>query len=204
MWVLKSFLLALSLVPLKLLGMILIPIGLKFKQEYPETAKPFTQYPERGNWRLVRLPSWLKWFDNQYDGFLGDKRGWWANECDGKHETLKCMWLWGAVRNPTNYFNRSVISLDVSKCRIVKLAGNCDLPSEEPGMREWVHLCAFHESGKEYHRFFMSWAIINDHGIMIDIGYKIKLSQNGTPTDAPDKDRLRSPVFSPSPWKKLT
>ena len=211
MWLLKSFLLAIAQLPMKLLGFPLVALGLLFKQEYPETTKPFSdpQYAAGGDWTLVRLPKWLLWYDNQYDGFLGDKRGWWDNECRKSGRTCRdflSMWLWGAVRNPTNYFGRNVIAMDVSKTRVVKLSGNCDLPSEEPGKREWVHLCAYGEDGKEYHRFFMSWAYDRwpDHGVMIDIGYKIKLAHNGMPTDAPDKDKLRSPVFSPSPWKKLT
>lgn len=210
MWVLKSFLLAVSQLPMKALGLILVPIGLLFKVTYPETRQAFTDPRFTGEWELVRLPLWLKWYDNIYDGFLGDKRGWWDNWCKENYgkdcRSFKAMFQWGAVRNPTNYFGRSVISMDVSRCKVVKLAGNCDLPSEEAGTKEWVHLVAYSDNGQEYHRFFLSWAFDKwpDHGIQIDVGYKIKLSHNGMSTDSPDKDKLRSPVFTLTPWKKLT
>ena len=204
MWFLKPLAIALLGLPVTLLGFVLVPIGLLFKRTYPETNAQFTQFP--GEWELVRLPSWLLPWDNIYDGFRGDKRGWWDDNQGGKSHTFLSMFKWGAVRNPANYWSRHITGLDISKCAIKKLGGNCDLPSENPGQREWVHLRAFHESGKTYDRFFMSWAIPWDdtHGVMIDVGWKFKLEHGGMMEDAPEKDRIRGSVFTASPWKKLT
>ena len=205
MWLLKPFAIFVIGIPVTLLGLVMVPLGLLFKRTYPETRTPFTQYP--GEWELVRLPSWLKPWDNLYDGFLGDKRGWWSNECEKAKRTCRdflSMFLWGAIRNPANYWSRNITGLDVSQCIVKKLAGNCDLPDENPGQRQWVHLRAYHENGWTYDRFFMSWAITNDHALMIDIGWKIKLSHNGMSQDETVKNRIKGSVFTISPWKKLT
>ena len=204
LWILKSFALALLGLPVTLLGLVLVPLGLLFRREYPETRKPFTQFP--GEWMLVRLPSWLLPWDNIYDGFRGDKRGWWDNNQGGKSASLKSMFLWGAIRNPANYWSRHITGLDISKCVVTKRAGNCDLPDEEPGHRQWVHLVATRADGKTFNRFYMSWALPWDdtHGIMIDIGWKFKLAHNGMSPDAPDKDKIRGSVFTLSPYKALT
>lgn len=202
MWAIYSFLLALAGLPVTLLGLVLVPIGLMFKRVMSGRV-PFTQYP--GEWELVRLPKWLLPWDNTFDGFLGDKRGWWSNECEKNGyscRSLKAMWLWGAVRNPANYWSRVMTGIDVSKCVVHKVAGNCDLPSEKPGAKEWVHLVAHHENGRDYHRFFMSWSISTSHAVMIDIGWKVKLAHNGMSPDADIKDRIRGSVFTMSPWKK--
>lgn len=194
-------------IPVILLGLPLVALGLKFKREFPETRQPFTQFTEQGEWMLVRLPSWLKWWDNPYDGFLGDKRGYWADQCakSGRHFTdFKSMWLWGAVRNPANYFSRNVCCIDISRCTIEKVWGD-DVVEEEPGLRQAQFLCATRDDGKKYYRMFISYALPfkADKAFMLDIGYKFKLSHNGMPKDAPEKDRLRGDVFVISPWKHL-
>jgi hypothetical protein len=39
---------------------------------------------------------------------------------------------------------------------------------------------------------------------MIDVGYKVKVSHNGTTPDAPEKDRFKGIVFTISPFKELS
>lgn len=71
---------------------------------------------------IVNAPRWLWLFGNDYDGYLGDKRLWWSENCDAqvffglfpllrrlfpslpvlKDTDKVCMWWWGAVRNPVN------------------------------------------------------------------------------------------------------
>ena len=34
---------------------------------------PFTQFPELGFWQMWNLPAWARWWDNAFDGMLGDK-----------------------------------------------------------------------------------------------------------------------------------
>ena len=53
---------------------------------------------------IVNLPKWVWMFGNDYDGLLGDKRGWWdANTPFGwKVDSFMAMWWWAAIRNPVN------------------------------------------------------------------------------------------------------
>ena len=198
---LRSFLLALLGLPVSILGLGVVWFALPYRRTVGE-AKPFTQYPDLGNWQLVRLPSWALWWDNAFDGVYGDKRGWWANECDGQAGTRYNMWRWAALRNPANYFGRNVCGVDISTLTIQQTAGT--IPDEgNPPYRGWYVLRG--TDGKRiYPRFYFEYAFKGTHGLMLDFGWKIKLSHNGTPSDAPEKDRVKGIVFTISPWKELS
>lgn len=208
-WFFKSFGVFLLGIPVTLLGFPMVALALPFRITHSETERPFTdqRFPV-GTHTLVTLPFWAKPWDNLFDGAEGDIRGYWNNEClsnwgrTGK--AFWSMWVWLAVRNPANYWSRVMTGVDVSQCNIVKLAGD-DVVEEKPGLWQWQFLCATHANGKKYHRLFcvFPWFFKPDHAVMIDIGWKIKLSHNDVLSDAPVKDRVKGSVFTPSPWKKL-
>lgn len=117
-------------IPMVLLGFPIVALGLLFRREFPETAKPFTSFDTDKSWRLVRLPDW-KWilpWDHTVDGFAGDTRGWWHhNQKDyGGSYNFLSMWHWGAFRNTCDYWRRFMISVPIDECRIEKLAGTHD------------------------------------------------------------------------------
>ena len=201
----KAFFLALVGLPIMLLGFLLVAVGLPFRKSYPETIKPFTQFPERGHWMLVDLPSWLKPWSNPFDGALGDKRGWWANERNGEQASLLSMWLWMAVRNPANYWNRVITGVDVSRCKIARVYGNADEIIEEPGVSNWHVLKATRDDGATFYRLWIVWAypFRPDKSLNIDLGWKLKLEDNGMSKDAPIKERIAGSVFTPGIWKAL-
>lgn len=196
-------------IPISLIGLPVVALALPFRVEHPETSKPFTQYPALGTWRLVTLPTWVKWFSNEFDGALGDKRGWWANYClktyGQPHTTFYCMWRWLAVRNPTNWWSRVVTGIDVSRCAIVKVAGD-DYVTDEPGIGfQWQILDAVRDDGRHFPRVYLvaPWWFDPAHAVTVDIGWKIRLAHNGTAKDADISDRLKGSVFNASPWKTL-
>ena len=195
---LRAFCLALLGLPVSILGLGVVWFALPYRRTVGE-AKPFTQYPDLGNWRLVRLPSWALWWDNAYDGMLGDKRGWWANECKGEHTSRYNMWRWAALRNPANYFSRNVCGVDVSNLTIELVKGTAF-----ENYRGYELLRGTDSNGRIYPRFYLEYAFTATHGLMIDFGYKVKLSHNGTPSDAPEKDRVKGIVAVISPWKELS
>lgn len=201
----KSFLLAIVGLPVTLIGLPLVAIGLPFRRSYPETMRPFSQYPEHGQWMLIDLPSWLKPWSNPFDGALGDKRGWWANERGGKPASYLSMWLWMAVRNPANYWSRVMTGVDVSRCKIERVKGNADVIIEEPGVSNWHVLKATRDDGKTFYRLWIVWAypFRPDKSLNIDLGWKLKLEDNGMAKDAPIKDRIVGSVFTPGIWKTL-
>ena len=209
-WFFKSLWYLIIDIPVELFGLIAVAIGLPFRRSYPETAVEFTQFPNPQNkWMLVRLPSWLKWWDNKYDGLMGDRRGYWDSKCIEKHGKNSSdplmMYLWAALRNPANEWSRSVISIGIGGCKVTKLAGNADDVTEDPGKKEWMFLLCETADGRKFYRLFVSfaWASDPNHAWQIDWGWKFRLDHNGMATDAPEKDRLRSSVHTITPWKKL-
>ena len=187
------------------LGILAVPLGLPFRSTGPSV--PFTQYP--GEWALVRLPAWLRPWDNEFDGMLGDKRGWWNNNrLVGSGEdcrTFRSMFLWGAIRNPANYFSRRTAGCDVSQCVITKKYGD-DYVVEQSGVRCWHLLSAESIDGTRYFRFFcvLPWWFNPDKAFEIDLGWKIKLSHNGTTEQAEPQDRFKGIVMLVTPWKDIS
>ena len=199
---LRSFGLFLLRVPMILLGLPMVWVALPYRMD-SGVVLAFTQFPQHGFWVLERLPTWALWWDNVFDGMYGDKRGWWANECKGEHTSRYNMWRWAALRNPANYFSRNVCGIDVSQIRVEKVAGNLHDESVAP-YRGFFLLKGTAQNGRIYPRLYMEFAIYGTHGLMLDFGWKIKLSHNGTPSDAPEKDRIKGIVFTISPWKELS
>jgi len=190
---LRAFGLVLLKLPMILLGLPVVWFALP-KSSGSGELKPFSQFPQYGSWRLVRLPSWALWWDNAFDGMLGDKRGWWANECGGLHNEYFNMWKWAAIRNPANFFSRNVCGVDVSQLLI----------SEVTKGTSWFVLRGVDKSGKVYPRFYLEYPIFKTYGVMIDIGWKIKLDHNNVQPESPEKDRIKGIVFVGSPWKELS
>ena len=114
------------------------------------------------------------------------------------------MYIWTAIRNPANYWSRVVTGVDVSQCLIEKVAGQ-DVVSDSVGKTGWQVLRALRSDGKCFPRLYavLPWWFDQSHAVMIDIGWKIKLSHNGTSPDAEPSDRLKGSVFTPSLWKGL-
>lgn len=191
---LKLIPLAISDWLLALAGIIIMPILLLFRIEYPDTEVPYTQY--KGNWKLVRLPSWALWWDNPADGMCGDTRGWWNNYCLENYNkdayAFYSMFQWAAIRNSANYYGRIILGIDESCC-VVNI------------VKQWrygQYLEAIHENGKKYWLFegFIPYGN-NTHGLEWRLGWKIDLDK---PTkDLPEQERYRGIVMRVRPWKAV-
>lgn len=188
-------------VPVQLVGLVINAIAIPFSKddtnvENDGQAKIFTQYPQYGVWRRVRLPRWARWWDNPYDGLLGDKRGEWAKIRSGKHETFTSMYIWSALRNPANYFSRKVTGVDVSDCVICAIGGNSIEPDTTGASgKSWSHLVAVNSQGKTYSRFYGFYPITKKYGFSFNIGWKIKLEHNYTSPSAREQDRYKGNTF---------
>lgn len=194
---LRSFALTLASWLVELLGLVVVAIGVHFPRTYvTDTGREITRMQ----------PLFLLW-DNAYDGLDGDARLWWHNYClehYGKPAThWFCRYMWAALRNPANFFSRNICGVDVSSLRIVQLAGTISDEGVAP-YRGWLLLKGMAEGGKVYPRFYLEFAIWKTYGLMFDIGWKVKLSHNGTTPDAPEKDRIKGIVCTLSPWKELS
>ena len=202
-WFWKGFGLYLLEMPVNLLGLVIVALAIPFKTEDKTTEKPFTQYPQHGNWLLCRLPVWARPWDNPRDGLYGDKRGWWANERDGDYKSFLSCWLWTAVRNPANYFSRVMTAIDTTGASLKRLAGTSDQANEnELG---W-HFISCEKDGEILGCLFQAaikYPFSSKYGFYCRFGYKIELDEPMTEADD-YYDRMRSSVWKFSPWKDLS
>lgn len=190
----RAFLFALCKIPLFLAGLLVVALLIHFRKTDETTRLP-------SGWVFTNFGTW---FGNPFDGLAGDKRLDYLKSLGLTEPTYKSMWLWAAVRNPCNYWSRIVAGCDVSKCVIDKVWGD-DEVIEEPGKGGAQYLVARRDDGKEFPRLFIvrPWWFDKTHAVLIDIGWKIKLSHNGTKPDARPQDRFKGVVFTISPWKGL-
>lgn len=193
-------------IPAILFGLPIVALAIPFRITDESTRQAFTQYA--GEWMLVTLPAWAKPWDNKFDGAWGDKRGWWDNECktkDGRPCTaFASMWKWLALRNSANWFKRVFCGIDMAECVVSLIAGQ-EIVNESAGAPfGWQLLKALRKDGKIYPRFFCVMPYKDGtHAFVIDLGWKIKMSHNGTLLTDRINDRLKGLVFCISPRKEL-
>lgn len=171
------------------LGLVLQPVAILLAKEDRRQQAPFTQYPEHGVWYLRTAPKWLFPFGNERDGFLGDKRGWWANERDGKEESFLSQYLWSAIRNPCNNMRfMPISSCNVKESKIKLLAGQ-EFVKDKKGNEGWQFVRAIDKNNIPYYGFYYVKASKKNptHGIVIRIGFKIEPRHQKEYSDAPDE-----------------
>lgn len=197
MTLLHAFGLAILKAVLAVAGLVIVPLLLPFRKTDLATRLD-------SGWVYCNVPGW---WGNPFDGLFGDKRGDWIAMCQDAGRDpygYLSMWWWAAVRNPVNAWSRMVAGCDVSRCIVAKAWGN-DLVIEEPGKGGIQYLVATRDDGKKYSRFFavIPWLADPSHAVMLDLGWKIKLSHNDTPPDLKPADRYKGLVFTASLWKTL-
>jgi hypothetical protein len=204
-WFLQSTGVFIVGIPVTLLGLIVVPLAIPFSRVVGE-MRPFTdpRYSYRGYWFLERLPVWALPWDNVYDGLLGDKRGWWANDCEENgysFHSFKAKFLWASIRNPANYWSRIVTGCDVRTVEL--LAGQPVCDEDNPG---WHFLRATDAKGRSFYYlgFVFPWWFDKTHAVYGRFGWKLKLEHNGMRPDAPEQDRIRASVYRVSPWKAIS
>lgn len=186
-FILKTGLFGLIQLPFMLLGLIVVPLALPFAKEDIKTLATFKSYPHAGWWVLKELPIWAYPWSNSHDGSLGDKRGWWANEFDFKHDKFWPQFRWLVIRNPINNILRSkFFSCPVSQCDI-EYQGKYLVSdhAEEDGLG-WQFVTATHkETKKTYSGFYAVYLYpgSEDKGWRLRTGFKIKPSHNSETED---------------------
>ena len=108
----RAFLLFIIQAPLIAAGaLFVVPIMIPFRKTDESTRKPYTQYPELGEYVFTNYPGW---WGNPCDGLIGDKRGEFAKWCVDhgiKPGGFLAMYIWTAVRNPINTWSRLVVGV---------------------------------------------------------------------------------------------
>ena len=188
-FLIQSAFLLISNIVLDLLGLVIVAIALLF-------VRPAVSKSDGRN--IVNLPKWAWLWGNDYDGVEGDKRNWWADNCD-KESTLGLFpWLrtkginvpvikvnsywarywWTAIRNPANNMRFTKLwSAPITGSKITYY-GKYDV-ADKPGRSGWQFVIA-ENNNKRYYGFYLVHEWTKTHAFVIRFGFKITPDMNNT------------------------
>ena len=162
-------------------------------------ATVFTQ--NIGMWRLVGMPkiAWL--WDNDADGAMGDKRGWYWCEygvVSGWSDYWK-YYFWLAIRNPANNFKRKGLGFDIRTKSIETIYGN-------DYVRDDFSSTGFQlvRAGWRYHLYWVRrWSDTSSRAIVIELGNKFQVKHNGAQYESEHK-YVKGFTFEINPYKDIS
>lgn len=131
--------------------------------------------------KIVSLPRWAWLWGNDFDGLLGDKRGWWVENTpfDWPADSFAAMWWWAAIRNPANNLRLVPgISCPVSEC-LITYRGHYTV-EDKPNMGGWQFVAARRRGGQSrWYGFYFVHEWSATRAFVIRVGHKIKPSHMG-------------------------
>lgn len=169
-------------------GLVVVPLAL-----------PFADWASSvdDNRPITILPRWAWLWSNDFDGAMGDKRGWWDAHAPfglGAQHWFSQFW-WLAIRNPANNLRRTPLgSCPVSDCMIF-WEGNRDV-ADKPGRFGMQFVEAVHRlSGRKYHGFYWTKRLTDTRCFVVRLGWKIQPSHEG------EEEPPKGFTFKINPWK---
>lgn len=167
---------------------------------------------------IVNLRRWAWLFGNDFDGLDGDKRNWWADNCDalvlfGLLPLLRRLglpigslpvtswlarWWWAALRNPVNNMRLlPVFSCPVGECLIEHLGAA--LVEDKPGQAGWQFVSARRAGGlARWYGLYCVWQLTGERAFVLRLGFKIK-PEHAQLAGEPAKGM----TFKLNPWKSI-
>lgn len=167
---------------------------------------------------IVNLRRWAWLFGNDFDGLDGDKRNWWADNCDalvlfGLLPLLRRLglpigslpvtswlarWWWAALRNPVNNMRLlPVFSCPVGECLIEHLGAA--LVEDKPGQAGWQFVSARRAGGlARWYGLYCVWQLTGERAFVLRLGFKIK-PEHALAAGEPAKGM----TFKLNPWKSI-
>ena len=178
----------LSNVVLDILGLLVVLVAIPFRV----AGKSVSDGRD-----IVNLPKWAWLFGNDYDGLLGDKRGWWANNTPFgvKAESFFAMWVWAAVRNPVNNMRLTSLYSAPIKGSVITYKGSY-VVEDKPGMGGWQFV-TIENSGKKWYGFYLVHEWNPKKAFVVRLGFKVKPEHNGT------SENPKGMTTKISLWKEL-
>lgn len=163
--------LLLSNVVLDLLGLFVVAAAIPFRVDAVSGSdgRP-----------IVNLPKWVWLFGNDYDGLLGDKRGWWAENTPfgWPVDSFLAMWWWAAIRNPVN--NMRFVKLWQAPVVGSTINYKGDYTVEDhPGQAGWQFVIV-ENGGKRWYGFYWVHQWSGTRAFVVRFGFKVKPSHAGT------------------------
>lgn len=148
--------------------------------------------------QIVNLPRWAWLFGNDYDGLLGDKRGWWKENCDASvffgvrpllrklglsvstlnPESFLAMWWWAAIRNPVNNMRFVKLWQAPVKGSTITYVGDYTV-RDHPGEAGWQFVITEND-GKRWYGFYLVHQWSETRAFVIRLGFKVQPDDAGT------------------------
>jgi hypothetical protein len=193
------YLLYLILAIVVIIPTLAVGLGLLFKVD-----KGLRHFSDGTTIQHYDLPSWLKWFSNPIDGLTGDRRGWyWNIYMEGKPAWLKMFW-WSAFRNQYNYLKRYVIGIDMREYVVTKIAGQDVVRDSFEGTG--FHILKATPDDGGWNKYTLYWVMRwfkSNRAIVVQLGWKIKLSHNGMHQEDESK-YWKGFTIEPNPFKDIS
>lgn len=166
-----SVILALRII-IVLAGFVMVAVAIPFRVRGKSVSD------NRG---IVNLPRWAWLWGNDYDGLLGDWRGWWAaNTPFGlPADHWFSMWWWAAIRNPANNMRRCpLFSCPANRC-LITYKGRA-VVEDKPGMGGWRFVVA-KIGWMRWYGFYLVKEWSATRALVVQIGFKVKPSHANDP-----------------------
>lgn len=214
-WLLAILFASLQWLALLVVRVVLILVGLPVVAiALPFAVPGVSRSDGRPIWNL---PGWAWLFGNDFDGLDGDKRRWWADNCDDlvlfgllpllrrlgfsvdwlDADSWLARWWWAAVRNPVN--NLRLVpgfNCPISECLIRFLGAS--VVEDKPGYSGWQFVAARHAGGRSrWYGFYLVHQWNTSRAFVLRLGYKIKPEHEGS--DEPGKGM----TFKINPFKAI-
>lgn len=169
----------LVVVPLIILGLVVVPVALLSPDDSQKQATLVTKEGE--SWWLRTIRPWATWWDNPYDGFLGDSALRWALRdipFGWKNVDYLAQVWWGAFRNPLHRLKSFVITCDIRRCTFTHLLGQ-DFVRDRADSTGFQFLMATRDDGVRFFRIYWVWKWPKafwgkDHAAIIEIGHEFR------------------------------
>lgn len=171
-------------------GFVMVPLALPFREWSTSVMD---------NRRIWTLPLWAWLWSNDFDGTMGDKRGWWDAHAPfglgAKHWFSQFVWL--AIRNPANNFRRTKLgSCPVQEC-FIAFKGDFRV-SDKPGMGGWRFIWAKHrDTSRKWYGFYLVKQWSETRALVVRLGFKIE------PWHENAGEPPKGFTFKINPWKAI-
>lgn len=145
---------------------------------------------------ISNLPKWAWLFGNDYDGVLGDKRGWWAaNTPFGLPvDHFVSMYTWAALRNPVNNMRRTNLFSAPVQGSTITFKGK-EHVRDDKDSAGWQFVTT-ENSGKKWFGFYLVYLWSYTRAFVICLGFKVE------PKDAGSTER-QGMTTKVNPWKAI-
>ena len=180
------FLLACNIV-MDLVGLFVVAIAIPFKVD---------DISKSDGRQIVNLPRWAWLFGNDYDGLLGDKRGWWAENTPfgWPVDHFVSMYTWAAFRIPVNNMRLANLFSAPVQGSTITFKGK-EHVRDDKDSAGWQFVTT-ENSGKKWFGFYLVYLWSDTRAFVIRLGFKVE------PKDAGSTER-QGMTTKVNPWKAI-